>query len=216
MKNLFVCCLLLCGFGIGTSFAQRTYVKEHFEISDATSGTVLAAHTAITSDPDFPFHYRWLVEVANYHMVLRTDQEADNDFSQMTIELLETGESLGIEHDLPTLIRYTIGANEVVTTVAEIMANSGFSATHRSAAETMLGTTSIDFQKALKEFAEIGTYHSLDFRPVSDLLNIFFEDLETTPPNEKPTTKSGRIEAFDPLVDPPDAFDLQFGDAYFN
>ena len=204
---------------VGPVAAERSWTKEHRLIRNPELG-VVAEYTYIGSDTAIPFMYRKLLEVEGHLLVIRARQTNEAGSYVMTVESVSTGDTLTIESDFEVEQRLSFG-REVLTIpyreFGEYFDSHGdYPPVLRSTAQALLTEVPAEFREALHEVAEIGRYHSIEWSPLTVMLTVFFDDLGFDDPiHEDAPSTSRRIRNFDPKTDPPSAFELRFGQAYY-
>lgn len=217
MKRLMI--VILMWIAVGPAVAERVWTKDHTVIQNPGQG-IVTEYTSISNDPALPFTYRRLLKVGDDLVVIRATQSDESGSYVMTIASVASGETLTIESDFEVEQRLSFGVGTLVVGFDEFStyfaANQDYPPAMRSAAATLIGNVSTEFRDALHALAKIGCYHSIDFSPLTMMLNVFFDDLDFTDPSiEKPSSTSQKVKNFDPLVTPPAAFEEPFGQAYF-
>lgn len=216
-----VCAMVTSIFAQGT----REWAKRHGDL--VVDGETHAVWRYIhTSDSVSPFIVRRLHEDdAAHRLVIRTDFDMNTGDVVITIEFQGAGEVLTFDmaaDDIDPVTTISFGGGQASLSYLDWITEMGpdpkiFPPAFKTAGQALIATASTDFQDALRRLALVGCTESLQMYSVAQMYaEVFYNDIKCDdPPREKATVASQLIPQFDPIALPPDAFEQQFGSAYF-
>lgn len=221
-RTVILAVVIWCVVEPSVAQSARQWRKWHRHVAgDGQSG---AEWTYIgTSDQGDPYLARRLYkDSSGSRLVQRTSNDRVTYDTTHSIQHLDTGEILTFEQDA-TLKTLTVafGSQQVVMQLDDLIAYGGpngsvIPPTIKTAGIALIAGASQQFQAALKQLASIGCYESTELYLTAVLYaHLFYDDVDCKKVPSEKASGPVLIRNFDPYVTPPDAFEQQFGAAYY-
>jgi hypothetical protein len=211
-------------FAIGAAQAQapRTWIKTKLTaVSDSqTVGTWVSIATA---DGQFPFHSRRLYKDATGRKLVLRAEFTGNGSSNVSITSLDTQETLSFEKVHGSTLTLVFGSQEVELLREDFVAAVGESGTDfpvamKTSTRALIAGASAAFETDLYKLAQVGCFASRDLTPFTVLYaQLFYDDVacHTLASRASESIVGEATKNFDPAVHPPNAFEQEFGSAYY-
>ena len=205
-------CLVACA--AASAGPDRRWGKFHQRVQLGDDAPIAEFTRIQTVDNRFPMFSRSLYEAeSGALLVIRSAIDSPDGAGSLSVLHTATGEKLTAE-------TRPDGGIELVTVSigdASISFEDGepFPAEARREGAALLGEASPTFSAALADLTVVGSRHSTEFTLVAFLLReLFFHDVADALDDVGLPATAFDTE-FDPLAVPPGAFELQFGEHYF-
>lgn len=223
MKSTIVLVIvLLIATTLAIAQSPRDWSKHHVVVE--FDSQVVAEWTYIgTSDEQMPYETRLLYEhTSGDLLVVRTLLDTPNEIQSSTYEYLPTGEVLSFVNDSGTLT-VTLGPEQLVMTYDELVAYSGEQGTEfppdvETDASALIASASEGFRTALQRLSYVGCEQTPELYSVAIMPgHMFFDTVDCVTPTRVDYAQRpfAIVEDFDPFLQQPDAFEQQFGQAYY-
>jgi hypothetical protein len=218
-RFVFIPIALLFTLMSGTVQAQeRQWIKRHH--TTTMDEVVYSEFTYIgTADDASPYIHRILYkDDLSVLLVIRQATQfvgADEDFisHEVTITDVSTGETMTLTHNIDDAMHLQVGGGSF-----DFTHSIPYSLEARAGAKSLVDVNATQsFRDALQRLAKVGAYYCYSLQGLGELLrDLLFDDvLGAKKPANYCAESTDRVKPFDPNTTPPNAFDQQFGSAYY-
>jgi hypothetical protein len=198
--------------------AEQSWAKVTAEIK--VDGDIHGTWSKIFTSDSGPHRSRLLYQDMDEDLLVIRHSVEDQ---RTSVEYLATGEELFFDFvdDPYRILTITYGTNAVDINFGEVEGEFGIDGTEFpqsliTAGQALIANASTAFQDALFRLAKVGCYDTFEiYDVVVPYAHIFYNDVDCkSVPSNHPGIKD-IVHDFDPRVNPPDAFEEQFGQAYY-
>jgi hypothetical protein len=200
--------LFFSGFGLAD---ERTWLKTHWTIGTVQEGQLAEFTDIMTLDQIQPYLSRFLYgDSTGNLLVIRFSANTTDSTSRTEYTFLGTGEKIAFDIAPPNVTLTRTNGPSITFVDADPIPPEV-----QSQAASVMEGASQSFKDALRGFAEVTSRYGARLLVAGILLTgVLYPDIDT-PSTGSGEELTGKVVGFDPDTTPPNAFEQQFGQAYY-